>query len=194
MRKPILIMCGVLSLPLLGLGQQNPTRSPKVLTPEQQAHQQQMREIDAERQRLRARAKQAFDAEMERERTGDCPAAKGTYEFNVCYAKEIGITEGNLKTYEGAIRDLLGLKYPKLTDQPPIPGPAGSQSTPEQRTVEFDHLVQLWRSYLDTASTAAFHQFQGGTGGPSFEMETHLLLVRSHMRELDKIYDMLLHL
>jgi ribosomal protein S1 len=99
MRIPILIVCGMLILPLPGLGQQNPTRPKKVLTPEQQVDQQQIHEIDAERQRFRVRAKQAFDAEMARERSGDCPDAKSNYEFKVCYANEVGITDGNLKTY-----------------------------------------------------------------------------------------------
>ncbi len=193
MRIPILILCGIFSFPLLGLGQQNPARPKKVLTPEQQALQQQMREIDAERQRFRAEAKQAFDAEIAREKSGDCPDAKSTYEFNMCYSKEVGITDQNLKTYERAIRDLLGLKEPSLTSQSPMPKPAGPESTPEQDVAEFDHLEQLWHFYLDTASTAAYHQFSGGTGGPSFEMGTHLQLVRSHMRELDTVYDGLLH-
>jgi hypothetical protein len=192
MRMSILILCSMLGLPLVSLGQQSPTRPKKVLAPEQQACQQQGREIYAELQRLRARAKQAFDAEMEREKSGDCPDAKNNYEFKMCYAKEVGITDGNLRTYEGAIRDLLGLKNPNLTGQQPVAGPAGPVLTPEEDVSEFDHLEQLWHTYLDTASTAAFHQFGGGTGGPAFEMETHLRLVRSHMRELDSVYDGLL--
>ena len=156
--------------------------------------QQQMREVAAKRDRLRAQAKQAFDAELAREKAGDCPHASNTGEFNVCYGQEAGITDQNLKTYEGAIRDLLGLHSPNLTDQPPMPGPAGPQLTPEQDAAEFDHVEQLWHAYLDAAATAAFDQFGGGTGGPSFQMETHLRLVCSHLSELDNLYGMVLRL
>jgi len=194
MRMPTLLLCSVVGLFPLLFEQQNPSKPKKILTPEQQALQQQMREVDTEREHFRVQAKQAFDAEMARETAGDCPDAKNTYEFNTCYGKAVGITDQNLTTFEGAIRGLLGLKYPNLTGQPPTPEPAGPQLTPEQSAAEFDHLEQLWHSYLDAASTAAFHQFSGGTGGPSFEMESHLRLVRIHMRELEAVYGMLLHL
>ncbi len=194
LRTASLVLCCGLSLSPPDFGQQTPSRPKKVLTPEQQGLQQQRREVDAKRESLRAVAQQAFDAEMARQKAGDCPAANNTYEFNVCYGKAVGITDQNLKTFEGAIRDLLGLKYPDLTGQPPGPGPAGPALTPEQSVAEFDHVEQLWHSYLDAATTAAFHQFGGGTGGPSFEMETHLRLVRGHMTQLNNLYGMLLRL
>lgn len=173
----LLIILMLLAMPGLGTGQQ--TRLGKVLTPEQRAMQEHMRELDTERQRLRATAKAAFDAEMAREKSGDCPDARNTYEFNVCFGEQAGIANQNLKTYESAIHDLLGLKYPDRE------GP---------QVAEFDRLEQLWHAYLNAAATGAFHQFEGGTGGPSFEMETHLRLVRSHMRELDTLYGMALRL
>ncbi len=193
-RAPALALCCALGFSPLGFSRQTPSRPEKIPTPERQALQEQMRAVQAKRGVLRSEATQAFDAEMARQKAGDCPDAGNTYQFNICYAKEVAIADRNLKTYEGAIRDLLGLKYPNLTGQPPRPGPAGPVLTPEEFVAEFDRVEQLWHSYLWAATTAAFHQFGGGTGGPSFEMESHLRLVRSHMRQLNDIYGMLLRL
>lgn len=158
----------------------------------QQSVRQRWNDVQARRDVLRAEAKQAYDAEMARQKAGDCLTAATTYDFNICFAKEVSLTDQNLKAYDGAIRDLLGLKYPG--SQSPPPDAAGNVLTPEQEVAEFDHREHLWRSYMDAAARAAFHQFDGGTGAPSFEMETHLRLVRSHMAQLNDIYGMLLRL
>lgn len=146
-----------------------------------------MRKVEEQRAVLRAQAKKAFDAEMAREKAGDCPAAKTTIEFNVCYNEAIKITDQNLKIYEEAIRGILELKFPSVPGELTY-GPSGPILTPEQEAAEFDHSEQLWHAYLEAATTSARHQFGGGTGAPGFEMETHLRLVRSHMRELDNMY------
>lgn len=159
MRIPILILCGIFGCALLVAGQPA-------------GQQQRAREATAQRLLLRGAAKDAFDTEMVREKAAKCPDAS-TFEFNQCYSKEVGLTDLNLRIYEGALRDLMGLG-----------------SGPD--VAEFNKVEQNWHSYLDAASTAAFHQFGGGTGGPGFEMETHVRLVRGHLRELDTLYGMLL--
>ncbi|HEX4807530.1 MAG TPA: hypothetical protein VH325_01290 [Bryobacteraceae bacterium] len=194
MRAPAVVLFCAIGLSHIGFSQQTPTAPKKVLTPEQQAFREEMRVVGEKRDSLRAKAHQAFDAEMAQQKAGDCPNAENTYEFGICFGKAAGVADQNLKAYEEAIRDLLGLKYPNLTGNSPTTGPAGPVLTPEESVAEFDRVEQLWHSYLDAAATAAFHQFGGGTGGPSFEMETHLRLVRSHMLELNEIYDMLLRL
>jgi hypothetical protein len=106
----------------------------------------------------------------------------------------LAITDENLKSYEGFIHDL-------QTPPPPIPGvpalnspgPAGPSLSSQELAAEFDRVEQSWRQYRETACTAAFHQFEGGTGGPGFEMQCELKLKRDHMRELDAIYFMVLH-
>lgn len=193
MRLFVLILCSVPVLSALSIGQQAPAHPKKILTPEQRAYQEQTGKVQEERATLRTQAKAAFGAEMAREKAGDCKGASTTYDFNVCYGKEIKISDQNLKIYEEAVRAILGLQYPKYPRQL-TSGSAGAILTPEQNVAEFDHTEQLWHSYLDSACTAAFHQFDGGTGSPSFDMETHLRLIRSHMRELDIIYGEVLHL
>jgi len=194
MRKPTLMLCCVFVLSSLGFGQQATARPKKILTPEQQAYQQRMKEVEAQRENLRSEAKHAFDAEMAKEKAGDCPDADNTREFNICFGKVEEFTDQNLKAYEGAIRELLSLKYPKLSAQASEATAAGAELTPEQSAAEFDRLEQAWHSYLEIASSAALHQFGEGSGGPSVEVQCHLRLVRSHMRELDGVYGVLLHL
>jgi hypothetical protein len=112
MRLAGMTVCALLALSAPAFGQQDPSHPKKIMTPEQQQFQQQMREVDAQRQNLRAQAKQAFDAEMAREKSGDCPNATSTYEFNICYGKAVTVTDQNLTTYEKNIRDLLGCITP----------------------------------------------------------------------------------
>jgi len=190
---------GFVLLPLAfsqqGSDGQSPAKPKKVLTPEQKVYQQQWKEYMVKHQSLQAQAKEVFDAEMAREKAGDCPEAKTTYDFNICYGKQAAITEENLKSFEGIIRELMA-PQPQMPGQPvnEMHGPAGPSPTPEQVTEEFDRVEQDWRQYRETARTAAFHQFDGGTGGPSFQMECELRLTRGHMRELDMIYGSDLHM
>jgi uncharacterized protein YecT (DUF1311 family) len=175
-------------------GQQDTTKPKKVLTPEQVAYQREWKVFMAKRQSLQAQAKQVFDTEMAREKAGDCPDADTTYASNVCFGKEGTITEQNLKSYEGIIQGLLA-PPPQMPGQATtdMPGPAGPALTPTQLSEEFERVEKSWREYRKTACTTAFHQFSGGTGGPSFEMQCELMLARDHMRELDMMYGADLH-
>jgi uncharacterized protein YecT (DUF1311 family) len=179
------VLCFAQSAP----GQQNPPAPHKVLTPEQQAYQQQYRQWSAHHQQVQAQEKQTFDAEMAREKAGDCSNAGSTYDMNVCYGKQLGMTEANLKSFEGGIRDLLA-PAPQMPGESATlpPGVAGPHLTSAQLTAEFESVEQAWRKYRETACTAAFHQFDGGTGAPNFEAQCELKLTRDHMRELLMIY------
>lgn len=192
MLMPALLACTFV-FSVLAAAQQTAAQPTRIATPEQQGLQEQARVFAAKRRQLRAQAKETFDAEIAREKAEDCPEAQNTREFNTCFGKAVAIADQHLKTYEEALQALLALHYP-VQSSTPVPGVAGAASTPEQDAAEFSHLEQLWHSYLDAASAAAFHQFDGGTGGPSFELETHLRLVRNHMRELDMLYGMVLRL
>ena len=199
-RRFTLLLLGILLLPPCSIGQQSQAQSAtakprKVLTTEQKVYQEQWREYMAKRHNLQAQAKQVFESEMLREKAGDCPDANSTYEINVCYTSQVTITEQNLKSYEVTIRDLMA-PMPQLPGNPTssMPGPAGPTLTPDHVLEQFDRVEEVWRQYSDTACTAAFHQFEGGTGGPSFQMECQLKLARDHMRELDMVYGSDLHL
>jgi len=191
-RRPILILGCVLSVLTAGFGQQAPSGPKTVLTPEQQSLPQQAKLAGADRGNLRNEGQEAFDAEMAREKAGDCPGAHSNYEFMMCSQKALAVAEQHLKTYQEMIRDLLSRRGADLAGQPAPPGPSGPL-TSGQPMAEFDHLEQVWRPYLDAACTAAFNQFRGGTGGASSANACSLRFLRSHMRDLDGIYYMLLH-
>jgi uncharacterized protein YecT (DUF1311 family) len=180
-----LIFSAILCLTPYGHGQQNQPADHRALTPEQQAY----RQWEAHYRQMQAQGTQIFDAEMAREKAGDCPNASSTYDFNVCYGKQLDITEANLKSFETTIHDLLA-PAPQAQGEPatPSPGPAGPNLTDAQLTAEFESVERIWQQYRDTACTAAFHQFGGGTGGPGFGMQCRLQLARDHMRELRMIY------
>ena len=171
------------------------TAPKKVLTPEQKGYQQQGREWMEGRHALQAQAKEIFEAEMAQEKAGDCPDANTTYDFNFCYGNVLTAADRHLKSFEQIIRDLQA-PSPHMagTSEAPANGIAGPMLTPEQLTAEFDSVEQVWRQYRAAACAAAFHQFSGGTGGPSFEAQCELKLTRAHMRELDMIYGGDLHL
>jgi hypothetical protein len=191
-RRAILILGGIFGCLTFGFGQQARSGPKTVLTPEQPALQQPVKQAGADRGNLRNAGQEAFDAEMAREKAGDCPDAHGNYEFIMCYEKALTAAAQHLKTYQEIIRDLLSRRGSDANGQPAPPAPAGP-FTSAQLVAEFDHLEQVWHPYLDAACTAAFHQFGAGTGGASSADACSLRFMRSHMRDLDGIYDGLLH-
>jgi hypothetical protein len=62
--------------------------------------------------------------------------------------------------------------------------------TPEQKTYRQQEQAHV---RLQAEGKQVF-DFDGGTGGPSFDLECRLKLTRNHMRELDLIYGEDLHL
>jgi uncharacterized protein YecT (DUF1311 family) len=190
-----LTLCASSVLSLLILGQQGPTNPTEGPISEQGVYGQSV----AQRRGLQARAKQVFDTEMAREKMGDCPDAKSDYEFNVCFGKQLAITDENLNSYEGFIRELIALP-PQVSGKPAVEGnlPANGMAGPVLTSSEFEHeferVEQSWGQYREVACSAAFHQFDGGTGGPSFQLQYKLKLARDYMRELNMIYGEDLHL
>jgi len=191
---PILTaICLAIFLSPICIAQQTPDNQPapkKPLTPEQQAY----RQWTEKHSSLQAQGKQIFSAEIAREQVGDCKDANTTADFDNCYGDQLTITDQNLTRFEAVIRALQAgppQDPAEATAQTPA---SGQQLSPQQLAHEFDNVEQLWRQYRDTACKAAFHQFDGGSGAASFEMQCELKLTRDHMRELDTIYGVDLHL
>jgi uncharacterized protein YecT (DUF1311 family) len=179
-------LCASFVLAAIFPGQQGPASPKSGSTPEREA-----------KRSSQAQAKQVFDAEMAREKAGDCPDAKSDYDFNVCYGKALTITNQNLKSFEGFIRQLVA-PPPQMGGRPAIETNQraigiGRPVLASQEFDEFERVEQSWGQYREVACAAAFHQFEGGTGGPSFELECELKLARDHMRELNMIYGEALH-
>ncbi len=191
----LILSSAMLLLAVQSQAQQTPPVHHKVLTPEQKAYQQQYQVWFARHQQLQAQAKGIFDQEAAREKAGDCPGEASNREFTVCFGKLADTAEETLKGFEAMIRELL-VPPPQMPGAPaaPQPGPGGPDLTATQLIAEFDSVEGSWRQYREIACTAAFHQFGGGTGGPSFQAECELRLTRNHMGELDMIYGNVLHL
>ncbi len=173
------------------LAGQDTTRSKKVLTPEQQELQKKFKSYLAQRKELQKQAAKAFDAEAVRTKVGDCKTPSNTRHSETCLDKESEITEKNYSAFTGAIRELLVLTSPDSA-QPAASGPTGTPPSTEERIRELDNLETAWQQYRKIGTTAAFSQYKGGTHAPVFSMEASQELVRSHMRELNFIYDDLL--
>jgi uncharacterized protein YecT (DUF1311 family) len=194
MRKTIFIFCCLVGATGMLLAQQESTRPKKVLTPEQQAYQQQWKEVFGELKELRAEAKQAFDAEMAREKAGDCRDVEGNQPYIICLGQEAGTTDDNYKTYTKAVRAALDLNWPSQPGQESsVGGPAGPALTQAEEVDEFDKMETAWKSYWDIACQAARDHFDGGTGAPAADLECHQRMARERMRDLDDIYYGMLH-
>jgi uncharacterized protein YecT (DUF1311 family) len=165
----------------------------KVLTPEQKAYQQQYQSWFARHQELQAQAKDILAKEGSSEQAGDCTSSSTTLDFKECFSNLADSAEESLKSYESIIHELLAPRPQPPGVSKPDHGPGGPSLTSTQLIAELDSVEESWRQYREHACTAAFHQFDGGTGGPSFQAECELRLTRNHMRELDIIYGIQLH-
>jgi hypothetical protein len=174
------------------LAAQNTTRPKKVLTPEQQEIQAKFKNYFAQRKVLQKQAAQAFDAESARAKAGDCKNVNNTRDSEICLQKESEITEKNYSAFTGAIRALLSLAPPE-SGQPLVSGPTGTPPDAAALTLDFDNLQTAWDQYRKIAAKTAYDQYKGGTAAPVFSVEADQKLLRSHLRELNFVYDGLLH-
>ncbi len=167
---------------------QTPARPPKVLTPEQRRYQAEISRWLARRSELRAQAQNALDAEVAREKAGDCPDAKTTRAQEECLASEIQKTQSNYAAFAEAIRTMLALAYPAMPGEQPVSGPTGKPLTSGERVKEFDKLEAESKAYRDAASKAAYDEYRGGTLAPVFSLEAEQKLLRLHLKEMAFIY------
>lgn len=160
----------------------------KALTPEQVRYRTQIEEWRTARQELRAKANAALEAEMARERTGDCPNAVSTRAAEECLNAEIATTEKNYLAFTSALRAMLALPYPASSGQQPIAGPTGTPPTSAELTAQFDRIENESKKYRDLCVNAAYNQFKGGTEAPVFALEAQQRLLRLHLHELSFLY------
>lgn len=183
------IFCARFVLFALAFGQQS-TITPKKDFTKQKEYQQQMKEYLAKIQSLQSQAKQIFDAEMAREKAGDCPDADGTLGLKFCLNKETVITDQNLKSYEELIRGQI-IPEPKVPGAPAANtwGPVGPNLSDEELLAEFDRMEQSWRIYREAACTATLHRLHGAELGPYYGLTCELKMARDHMRLIDMFYN-----
>ena len=169
--------------------QGNP-RPQKVLTPEQIVLQQKWNSYYAEVTRLRSVGTAAYNAEVAREKAGDCPNASNTLGQVTCLFHEVDVTEANYKTFTTSLRAILALDSGDSSDQI---GPSGHPATPAMNTAAFDTSEIAWHAYSTAECNAMDTFWRGGTIVNSMVGECHLRVARSRLHELNDAYDMLLH-
>lgn len=158
------------------------------------AHQQAVAKFFQQRSQLQQQAKAAFDREMARQKAGDCPHVRSTYDENICLGKAIHTTLANYQSFSGALRSLLDQKNPMMgAGLGDMIGPTGKPLTAEQMTKEFDQVEAEWETYRKAQCSAAYDLFKGGTVAPSMGGLCELKLIRSRMTDLNSVYDMTLH-
>jgi uncharacterized protein YecT (DUF1311 family) len=149
------------------------------------AHVKDWREFSTQVQEFKKLGRAAYLEEEAREKKGDCPEARSTYEINICLGKEAGKTAANYKTYTDALRSVEGLASPGESD---VAGPTGKPLAPEQRLKEFDTVESTWHAYYVAQCSAAYDAYQGGTIAPSMDLTCRLRLMRDRMHELESIF------
>lgn len=127
---------------------------------------------------FRAAAKKAFTAEMDRAAKGDCPAANSSSEFNVCYEAALAQSNANLAAFRTAIRKSIEARKDLF-------GP--------QMLKHFESSEQTWDIYVAQQSSVIGDMVDSPEDKESSEDETHINLIRTHLRDLEKIYNILLN-
>jgi uncharacterized protein YecT (DUF1311 family) len=132
--------------------------------------------VHAQVGRYREQASAAFSREMAREKARDCGYEANNRAVVDCLMKELEASSANYKAYTGALRSMLGI-----------------MGADADLVKDFDAGEAAWQKYREAQCRAAFDQFKGGTIAPIDGLSCELMLIRSHMREIEKIYHVSLH-
>jgi len=138
-----------------------------------------------QRNQLQKQARTAFDGEMVREKAGDCPKADNTRDIVDCLGKEIDTSTANYKTYAGALRSMLSSLGDPSDD---FIGPTGKPLTAQEQVKSFDQVEATWTRYREAMCAGAYGLYKGGTVVNIMSGSCELMMLRSHMRELNRVY------
>ncbi|GGH04259.1 lysozyme inhibitor LprI family protein [Silvibacterium dinghuense] len=127
---------------------------------------------------IRAEAKMAFTAEMDRAAKGDCPNQVTSAEIDACYKTALLQSRSNLNAFRSAIR---------MSIQ------ARERLFPPLMLKDFEASEQAWDRYSATQTQVTADMVDNPEDKSSSAAATEIGLIRSHLRDLDKIYNILLH-
>lgn len=127
---------------------------------------------------IRAEAHKAFTAEMDRAAKGDCLNLETSAAVNDCYERALAQSESNLKAFRAAIgmsikarQDLFGAQLLR----------------------HFESSEQAWDGYSVEQAQVTADLVDNPADKSGSAAATQIDLIRTHMRDLDKIYNILLH-
>ena len=127
---------------------------------------------------------------MKREKERNCGDEGNTRAIVACLAEEDEMATANYRAYVGAIRSLLGIMG---AEEDELPAHTGQPLTSEELVRNFDTAESAWQKYREAQGKAAYDQFKGGTASGPEAGFCELMMVRNHMRELERIYYVRLH-
>jgi len=127
---------------------------------------------------IRAEAKKAFAIEMDRAAKGDCQNVETSAAVNDCYEATFTQSRSNLNAFRAAIRMSIKARH-GLFDS--------------HMLGHFESSEQAWDLYSvkQAQVTADMVDNPGDRSGSA--AATQVNLIRTHMQDLDKIYNILLH-
>jgi hypothetical protein len=127
---------------------------------------------------MRAEAKKAFTAEMDRAAKASCPGLLNSAAVNECYEKALAQSASHLREFRAASRASIEAR----------------QDLFEPRFLNhFESAEQASDSYCVEQAQVTADIVDNPGDRPGSAAATRIDLIRSHMRMLDKIYNILLH-
>lgn len=112
----------------------------------------------------------ALNAQMSQE-GHDCPEAKSQHDWNICLDKVALATRKDFETFYRSLESLLnGANVQKLRES-----------------------QEQWNKYRDTACEAVDTLWDGGSGRNAATARCTIHLTRSRIKDLDALYDTVLH-
>jgi hypothetical protein len=127
---------------------------------------------------LRAEAKKAFTAEMDRAAKGDCPNLVTSADLDECYEAALTQSKANLTAFRAATKMSIEARQDLF-------GP--------QMLRHFESSEQTWDLYCAQQAQVTADMVENPADKSSSEDATQIDLIRTHLRDLDKIYNILLN-
>jgi hypothetical protein len=127
---------------------------------------------------IRAQAKKALTAEMDRAAHGDCPNSVTSADLDKCFEAALTQSISNLRSFRTAIKMSIQARQNLF-------GP--------QMLTHFESSEQIWDLYCTKQAEVTADMVDNPADKSSSRATTQINLIQTHMRDLDKIYNILLH-
>jgi hypothetical protein len=127
---------------------------------------------------IRAEANKAFTAEMDRAAKGECRNLATDAAVDACYETALTRSESNLEAFRTAIGKSIKARQKLFSPQ---------------MLTHFESSEQAWDAYSAKQAKVTADMVDNPIDKSDSAASTQIDLIRTHMRALDKIYNILLH-
>jgi hypothetical protein len=135
---------------------QTPTKSHKVLTPDQQQFQAEVAQWRTERAALQTKASHDLQSALKIAGHSTCNDSKSRMETEKCLEDALKSADDNYAAFTSDLRSILALAYPRMRREKPAFGPTGSPQTSTEAVSEFEQLESQSKAYHKAASDVAY--------------------------------------